>query len=275
MSNKPSFNRTDSTFSNTETYERAYEVRRDNDIIRTPKIQLVDVDFAILDYIRTVIRPRVIENGSEIEVPVMYANGETWAQIQSKGFMYDSRGKVMTPVISLRRSGMSFQPSMMSLGVNRDVPGYELIHKNSNTITNRYDRFSVLNSSNNKPRSEYYVSPIPEYYDISYEMLMWTEYTEQLNNIVEQIMPSAGFAYGTSYRFSTYFTDFQFETMKSSGEDRIIRATTDLKVKAAMLPEFELYRSNLEKRLSVKTIRFKNETVSDNTNVDTPPPGGY
>lgn len=273
MADKPSFNRTDSTFSRNPQTPREFEVRRDNDIIRTPKVQIVDVDYAVLDYIRSVIRPRVIENNQEIEVPVMYANGETWAQIQSKGFMYDLKGKIMTPVISLRRSDMTARTDLINLGVNRDVPGFDLVHKNSYTVANRYDRFSVL--QNTKPREEYYVSPIPEYYEINYEMLMWTEYTEQMNNIVEQIMPTAGFAFGTTFKFSTYFTEFSFETVKASGEDRLIRSTTNLRVKANMLPEFELYRSNLEKRLSVKTVRFKNETTSDNSDVDNAPPGGF
>lgn len=273
MADKPSFNRTDSTFSRNPETLREFEVRRDNDIIRTPKVQIVDVDYAILDYIRSVIRPRIIENNREIEVPVMFANGETWAQIQSKGFMYDLKGKIMTPVISLRRTDMSARTDFISLGVNRDVSGFELVHKNSFTVANRYDRFSVL--QNTKPREEYYVSPIPEYYEISYEMLMWTEYTEQMNNIIEQIMPTAGFAYGTTFKFSTLFTEFSFETVNATGEDRLVRSSTTLRVKANMLSEFELYRSNLEKRLSVKTIRFKNETTSDNSDVDNAPPGGF
>ncbi len=37
-------------------------------------------------------------------------------------------------------------------------------------------RFSVLQGT--RPRRELYVSSIPEYVDVSYDLLLWAEYTE-------------------------------------------------------------------------------------------------
>ena len=78
-----------SSFSRDGVPNRADQVRRDNDIVKTPKVTIEDVDFAIISYLRDVIKPQVIENGQTIDVPIMYANGEKWAQVQSRGFMRD------------------------------------------------------------------------------------------------------------------------------------------------------------------------------------------
>ena len=48
--------------------------------------------------------------------------------------------------------------------------------------------------------------------------------------------------------------------MSSPGEDRIVRATLPLTVKATLLMPYELRRSSLQKRYSVKKITFGSET---------------
>ena len=99
-------NKTYSTYSKNSELNRANEVRRDTDIVKTPKITIEDVDFAIISFIRDVIKPQIVENGQVIDVPVMFASGEKYVQIQSRGFMRDQKGKIMTPLISLRRSNI-------------------------------------------------------------------------------------------------------------------------------------------------------------------------
>ena len=89
-------------------------------------------------------------------------------------------------------------------------------------------------------------------YYISYDLLLWTSYTDQLNSIVEQLMPVGGFAWGTTWKFNTFIDDYSFETMNNIGEDRMIRATLPLRTKATILVEDEIRKSTLQKRFSVK-----------------------
>ena len=140
-------------------------------------------------------------------------------------------------------------------------------------MTNKYDRFSVQYGKQRK--KEYYVSPVPEFIDVSYELLLWTEYTEQMNSLVEQIMPTNGFAYGTTFKFPTFLQDVSFDTTNATGEDRVVRATIPMTTKASLLAPFELQRSNFEKRFSVKKIVFGNEQSSFDVNVSDEPDGGY
>jgi hypothetical protein len=276
---KPQLNKTYSSFSKNQGIERAQEIRRDNDTIKTPSCTIFDIDNAILSYVADVIRPEIVENEQVIPVPVIYASGEKWAQIRANGFMYDAEDRMMTPVITLRRNSITERDTMKKLDVNwnpetrDDYARNTLMFENRFTKTNRYDRFSVLQGT--RPSRELYVSSIPEYVDVSYDLLIWTEYTEQLNSVIEQIMPTGGFAWGTTWKFVTNIQDYTFDTVSTPGEDRAVRATLPLMTKGTLLMPYELKRSSLQKRFSTKRITFGNETTSFNANTDTPPPGGF
>jgi hypothetical protein len=259
-------------FANT-TKRNVDQIRRDDDVVKTPKCTIIDIDFAIMSYIRETIQPQIIENNALIDVPVFYANGEKWAQYQKRGYVLDDRGKIMTPYIGLRRNSMTDRPTLKTLAVNRNPSGNEYIHRNKFTKRNKYDRFSVLQGI--QPSQEYYLSPVPEFVDVSYDLLIWTEYTDQMNSIIEQVMPLNGFAWGTTWKFPTFISDYSFESINTIGEDRIVRASLPLTVKGTMLMPYELRVSNLRKMYSIKKITFGNETTSFNANVDDPPPGGY
>jgi len=263
---KKQLKQTQSSFSRNSVPNRANETRRDNDIIKTPKCTIEDVDFAIISYIRDVLKLQVKENGQIIDVPVMYANGEKWAQVQAKGYMRDRKGKIMTPVVSIRRGSIIERDTLKSLGVNNNPAGNDFVHQNKHTLENRYDRFSTQYGQQRK--KEFYIAPVPEFVDVSYELLLWTEYTEQMNALVEQIMPTNGFAYGTTFKFPTYLSDVTFDTTNATGEDRVVRATIPITTKAALLMPFELQKSNFEKRYSTKKIVFGDESLEE-------PPGGY
>jgi len=227
---------------------------------------LEDVDWAIMSYISDVIKPTVIENGQTIDVPVMYANGEKWAQVQARGFMRDRKGKIMTPVISIRRGSITERDSLKSLGVNNNPLGNNLLIQNKHSMANQYDRFSLITGT--KKRNEYYVVPIPEFVDVSYEILLWTEYTEQMNSLVQQIMPTNGFAWGTTWKFPTYLSDYAFETTNANGEDRVVRCTIPITTKGTLLMEDELKESTVKKAYSVKKVKFTSETDAFDVIVD-------
>lgn len=270
---KKELNKTNSSFSRDKVINRAEQIRRDDDIIKTPKCTIEDVDWAVLSYLQEIVKPQIIENNQTIDVPVLYANGEKWAQVQSRGYMRDRKGKMMTPLISIRRGTITERDTLKKLDVNQNPSGNSQILQNKFSTINRYDRFSLIRGD--KPLKEFYVTAIPEFIDVSYELFLWTEYTEQLNSLIEQLMPLGGFAWGTTWKFPTFISDYTFETMNATGEDRLVRATLPLITKATLLMPDELRKSNIQKRFSIKRITFKSEVESFNVDVSNPPPGGY
>lgn len=272
---KIKLNRTFSTFSKNQEIERATEVRRDTDTIKTPACTIYDVDYAILSYLRDVVKPTIIEDGNVIDVPVIYANGEKWSQVQKHGYMRDVKGKLMTPVMTIKRNSITERDTLKKLDVNQNPSGNAMVMQNAFTKQNKYDRFSVL--TNIKQSNEYFITAVPEFIEVSYDLFIWTSYTEQLNSIIEQLMPVGGFAWGTTWKFNTYIDDYSFETMNNIGEDRMIRATLPLRTKATLMMEDEIRKSTIQKRFSVKKILFHTEHESDTfpAETETVPQGGY
>jgi len=243
-----------STFTDNPIQRRVDQIRRDDDTVKTPKITIEDIDFAMMSYMRDVIHPTVLENESIIDVPIMYANGETFAQVQTKGFMRDANGKIMTPLITLTRSSITERDTLKTLGVNQNPEGNDFVFRTKYTNVNRYDRFST--QTNKQPLSEYYVVPVPEFIDVSYEMVLWTTYTTQMNSLIEQIMPLNGFAWGTTYKFPVFIGDYSFEVTNTGTDDRLVRARIPFTTKGTLLMPFELRTSNVQKRYSIKTVKF-------------------
>lgn len=276
---KPKLNKTYSSFSNDPKLNRAEDVRRDNDIIKTPKCTIYDVDYAIISYLRDVIEPQIVEHDSLIDVPIVYASAEKWSSIRARGFMLDKGGKLMTPVISVRRNSMVERDTLQQLAVNwlpsgdNEYARSTLLHENKFSRANQYDRFSIL--QNSRPKRELYVSSVPIYVDVSYDILLWTQLNEQMNSLVEQIMPTNGVAWGTTWKFPSIISDYTFEMINTVGEERVIRATLPVTVKAAILNPYELRRSSVYKQFSVKRVVFSGETDSFNVNITDPPPNGY
>jgi hypothetical protein len=198
----------------------------------------------------------------------MYANGEKWAQVQARGYMRDRKGKIMTPVITIRRGTITERDTLKTLGVNQNPIANSLLIQNKHTIANQYDRFSIMQNGPKKRLNEYYVTAIPEFVDVSYEILLWTEYTEQMNSVVEQIMPQNGFAWGTTWKFPSYIGDYSFETTNATGDDRIVRCTIPVTTKGCLLMADELRESTVQKAFSVKKVRFTSETDAFDIIVD-------
>lgn len=276
---KPQLNRTYSSFTTNPNIDRSTQIRRDNDTIKTPSCTIYDIDNAIMTFLSDIVRPEIVDNNAMIAVPVVYANAEKWAQIQAKGYMYDHNDRLMTPLISVKRNTITERDTMRQLDVNwspevdNDFARNYLTFESQYSKNNRYDRFSVLQGT--RPRREVYISNIPQFVDVSYDILIWAEYTEQLNSIVEQIIPMGGYAWGTTWKFITAIQDYSFETVSVPGEDRVIRATMPINVKGTLLSQYELKRSTLQKRYSVKKISFGSETESFNIDPDNPPSDGF
>lgn len=236
---------------------RAYDTRRDNDSFKTPSITLYDIDYAILYFLKEKLNIQIEENGNVINVPVMYAGGETWSQIQRHGYLRDKSRKILTPIIVLRRSGILEDDRFAQLDV-RTTSGANSVR----IIPNRqnhdvYDRYQE--TDNSKRNSEFFIDVIPTFVKVTYDVFIWTELQTQLNSIVEKIIPQNRLIWGDTYQFVTKHGDITFETLNDTGTDRIVRATLQLEVDGRLKPEYELYESDIIKALSIKRFVFENE----------------
>ena len=74
---------------------------------------------------------------------------------------------------------------------------------------NAYDRFSLLNSEFKK-RYETYDVKMPDYVTVTYEVMVWTNFTEHNNKIIEQFQYFTGRYWGEEdkYKFRVMIDNF-------------------------------------------------------------------
>jgi hypothetical protein len=244
---------------------RSEQTRRDDDVIRTSKRTILDIDYAMKWFIDNEIRPQITEDEQLISVPVIFANGEKWDNVRRLGYMRDEKGMLQSPAIMLKRTSVAERDSVKTLDVNRPQSENVRVYKTKYNERNRYAD-ALFPIPTNKPLEEekIYVVDIPKYVTVEYEMLVWCNFTEQINELIDQILPYGRFAWGNEdNKFTTTIGSISFETVNTVGEDRLVRATIPLTVLGTLLSEQEARRSTLKKMYAVKKVSFN--TVVDVT----------
>jgi len=252
-------------------FNRANQVRRDDDVVRTPKRTVYDIDYAIKWFIENQIQPQVEANGELIEVPVIYANGEKWDNVRRLGYLRDQKGMLQSPIIVLKRNSLTERDELKKLDVNRHISGNQIIYKQKYNKRNRYqDELFPLPINEPISTQELYAINIPEYIDVNYDIMIWTDFTTQMNDLVEQIMPYGTFAWGNEFnKYRTFIRDMSFETINTVGEDRLVRCTIPLLVNGTLLAEQEYRQSVVQKRFSIKKLSWATVIDTDTNIFDT------
>ena len=200
------------------------------------KVTLYTVDNAIINYMSDRIKPVVTQNGTQVKVPVIYGDPERWKSAQRDGILRDSIGKIQLPMLMIRRT------AMRKMDINSAVNKY--YDRTFYTGWNRrtpYDRFSVVNGV--KPSREYFnTTAAPDYYQFTYRCMVWTEYMEQMNSVVENISFESDEFWGepNSYKFRTIIKEFEPLTELPDTTDRVVRTQFDMTVYAYLLPDSQL-----------------------------------
>ena len=260
--NKPSPKRTDS-LKGDPVLNRADQTRRDDDVIRTPKRTVYDIDYAIKWFIDNEIQPQIEFQKELVNVPVIFANGEKWDNVQRLGYIRDEKGMLQSPLIMIKRGSLQERDSVLGLDVNYPQSGNSIIYKTKYNSRNRYtDSLFPIPLNNPQDSEKIYVVDIPKFVTIEYELLMWCDFTTQMNKLIDQILPYNRFAWGNEdNKFTSIYGTLNFETVNTVGEDRLIRATLPVSVNATLLSGQEFRRNTLQKMYSVKRVSF--DTVID------------
>jgi hypothetical protein len=260
--NKPNPIRTEGLTPDQEL-NRAEQIRRDDDVIRGAQRTIYDIDYAIKWYVENEIQPQITANKNLIQVPVIFANGEKWDNVRRLGYLRDEKGKLQSPLIMLKRNSMQERDSNRTLDVNRNPVSNRIIHRSKYNSRNRYeDELFPIPTNQPKHSEKIYVIDIPKYVTVEYEMMLWCDFTTQMNELVDQILPYGRFAWGNEEnRYETAIGSVSFETVNAVGEDRLVRATIPLTVKGTLLSAQETRRETIQKMYSVKKVVF--QTVID------------
>ncbi len=210
---------------------------------------LQDIDEAIFYYFEHIIKPSVISNNDLVDVPVIYGSGERWKLAQKDGFYRDKGGKVQTPLVMLKRESIE---KRRDLGNKLDAnnPQLYIIQQEQYTKRNSYDRFAIL--TNRVPQKEFSAVVMPDYINLVYSGIIWTDYISQLNNIIEAVNYSSDSYWGDPEKFKFMAMIDQFTNINelSNDDGRIVRANFSIKLQGYVVP------NNIQKKLKEQGTRY-------------------
>jgi hypothetical protein len=218
-------------------------------------VSLIDIDTTIAEYMSDVIIPTLEENGNVVKVPLIYGNAERWKNARKDGYLRDGRGKIQIPLIMFKRNSIDRDSSIQHFKEALSIPSYQKY-----SPKNRYEKFSLQVGA--KPVYEVYNVRVPSYVTVTYEVMIWSSFTEHMNKIVEAYQYATDRYWGKDdgYKFRVRVDSFDTQQEVGEGTERIIRTTFTMVVHAYLLPETFNEIPTVEKVFSKKRIIFGVET---------------
>lgn len=219
-------------------------------------VRLYDVDLAIAEHMIDTVVPSVEAFREKVKVPVLYGNPERWTSVQKQGYLKDKNGALQIPLIMFKRNSIERNDTMAS-SMNRHVsyPSVSMYSKK-----HRYDKFSAMTGTT-KP-VEIFDVIMPDYVTVSYEVIIWTDFTEHMNKIVEAFQYATDEYWGdkNGFKFRTKIDSFDNTTEVGEGSQRIVRTTFTMMVNAYLLPEQFNNESTHKKSITPKKVVWGMET---------------
>ncbi len=207
-----------------KNYNRAYATRRDTDKEKNFTVTLLDIDTAIINTLNNTLRLQVMDNGEVVKVPVIYGNPERWVAMKQYGYIRDNQGKILLPAFMIRRKNVENNKDLATF--NRYL-NYQTL--SNYTEKNKYDRFDLVNKGvfKSKPTKQIYSVSLPNHVNISYECIIWTDYVDQNNKLLEQINYAAKDYWGDRerFKFRARIDNYSIEQEVNDGEDRNVKTT--------------------------------------------------
>lgn len=241
---------------------RHTQVRRDQDKVKNLGVTLYDIDFAVKSFIDKSMQLKVEDNGESIIVPIIYANAEKWASIQRNGYLKDKKGKTLAPLITFRRSAVSMKNELRHNKVANTGQLSYVMQQNYDKLT-PYDKFSSQYGI--KKKQEYFVTPIPDYVDVTYDFILWCEYQNQLNFLIEQFVYYTGKSFGEKnfFKFATNLDSLTMEDTNTTGQDRLVRASFQIVVHGYLLPKEVASEGTTKRVITPNRVTFDTEVSRD------------
>jgi hypothetical protein len=210
-----------------------------NNFSQNYSITLKDIDTSILKHVKNIMKPIVKEANETFKIPVYYGNEERWKAVRKRGVLRDKNGSLILPLIMLKRTEVS-RNDLSGQSYSHDVKNkYARVVRNSSWCKdNQYDRFSVQQGT--QPVYENIVTSMPTYSDITYEFVLWTNFIEQMNPLVESFVDQSHTYWGdsTDMKFLCTLDSVTDASEMTTDGERFIKSEFSVTTKAYLLPEY-------------------------------------
>lgn len=187
-----------------------------------PSCGIEDLDYAVFNLFNAQI-PLFYELQGEVKkVPVIFATGERFAILRRKKPITDKTGALILPLISITRTNLENKPQKgiannemfpetfvrriannnMEYRQQNNFEGFKsLNHTQKNTDSARAN-FSLKPQIKNNIYETIEIPPV-KYIGASYEITVWSSFTQQMNKLIEAIMSAYTLNPGQQFRIES------------------------------------------------------------------------
>jgi len=216
-------------------------------------VTLEVIDRAVVDYFDKKLNITVESEIDRKKAKVMFATGERWKLTRED--LRDENGTLILPLISIKRTNIDRTPGNSAM--SQEVPYISVkskTHEKTPNMENIYSSQKRLGFPVTKKPSiqEYFTIPFPDFCTVFYEIIIWTQFQSQMNEILEKIFYNYDYLdsfvmwseydektkKGDGYRF-VGFRDGnvspQTNVEEFSDQERIIKYSYTIKVPAYLI----------------------------------------
>jgi len=217
-------------------FNRALEISEKEDTDINVAVGIKDIDEAVMYYFQNVIKPSVIQNGLRYDVPVLYGAPERWKSVQVDGYYKDAAGSMQVPLLMFKRDSIERNRSLGNKLDGNQVHNLILVEKKYNR-RNVYSNFGVL--TNRVPQKEYIVAFPPDYVTVTYQCIIFTDYVEQMDKLVESINFASDSYWGDpkKFQFRAMIDSYSTQVSLEIGRDRAVKSTFNIVLNGYIIPE--------------------------------------
>ena len=246
---------------------RAKDISRKNDKTKDISIGLEDIDQAIQYYFDNIIKPTVVQNGNRRAVPVIFGDPEKWKAVQNDGYYRDAGGKIMAPLIMYKRTGVTKNRTLGNKLDGNEAHLFNVFETRYNQ-KNFYSNFNIL--TNTIPSKQYYVSVVPDYIDVTYQCVLFTNFVEQNNKLIEAIEFASDSYWGNfdRWKFRAKIDSFDITNEYQTENDRTARTNFTMTLNGYLVPDsLNAKKASTNMFYSPAQVVFGLEAVSDLTTI--------
>ena len=247
-------------------FNRAYETSLQDiqEGIKDKKfsIGIKDIDEAIMYYFNEFLKLSVYQNNDTVLVPVIYGSPEKWKSVQRDGYYRDGAAKIMSPLVMFKRESVVQNRTLGNKLDGNSVHNVQLFEKLFSR-RNIYDNFHILQDQ--LPQKEYVITITPDYVTVNYKCIMWTNFVEQMDKLIEAVNFASNSYWGdpSRFQFLTKVETFTDSQTYEQGEDRLVRTEFDMTLNGYLIPDsINAYLAQLSsKTYNLCKIVFNTERI--------------
>lgn len=226
------------------------------------QVEVEDLDKTVINHINNVMNIKVNDNSELVSLPVIYGNQERWYNARVKGIYTDKNGSLILPLLMIKRSSIDFNDNLPSYKHDLTGDNIQIVRSTRWSSSNQYDKFSI--SQGIKPVHENIVTGVPQFVNVSYDIIGWTQYISQMNTVMESFSDQHNRYWGdnTSYKFLCNIEGGLKDAVEMSvGTERVVKLNLSISLKGYLLPEtisnvIDKKRFNAKKTMGKRKLSF-------------------